>query len=231
MKSRFFIPSILTALVAILSPSTIHALDVAKEGAEVGQWTMDWDKAKALAKEKNLPMLLNFTGSDWCGWCKLMDKAVYDQDAWKKYASENLVLVTIDFPRDKGIVPAQFTKRNNDLKNEFSVRGYPTYILLESDASTKLGQLGAGRDKTPETFIKEVESVLRFRQASIDAKVKDLGEEKGAAYLEAIESLKKAEGELKDWIGTGPERNEENNRKYGELMGAIEAAGEKVDSF
>ena len=44
------------------------------EGASVGVWTMDFDAAVKLAGEKKLPLILNFTGSDWCGWCKLMDK-------------------------------------------------------------------------------------------------------------------------------------------------------------
>ncbi len=38
------------------------------EGAKVGHWTMDFEAAKKIAAEKNLPLLLNFTGSDWCGW-------------------------------------------------------------------------------------------------------------------------------------------------------------------
>ena len=47
------------------------------EGAKLGHWTMDFDAATKLAAEKKVPLMLNFTGSDWCGWCKLMDKNVF----------------------------------------------------------------------------------------------------------------------------------------------------------
>ena len=69
----------------------------ASEGAETGKRTQDYEAALKLAKDKELPILINFTGSDWCGWCKLMDKNVFAQDVWKEYAAKNVVLVTIDF--------------------------------------------------------------------------------------------------------------------------------------
>ena len=106
------------------------------EGAKVGIWTMDFDAAVKLAGEKNLPLMLNFTGSDWCGWCKLMDKGVFAQDEWKEYAAKNVLLVTLDFPKDKNIVPEKYVSRNNELKEQFGVRGYPTYVVLDSDGKS-----------------------------------------------------------------------------------------------
>ena len=132
-----------------------HAEDkVQLEGAEAGKWTMDYEAAVELAAKKKLPMMLNFTGSDWCGWCKLMDKGVFAQDEWKEFATKNVILVTLDFPKDKSIVPEKYVSQNNELKQQFGVRGYPTYVVLDSDGKSKLGQLGAGRDKTPASFIK-----------------------------------------------------------------------------
>ena len=65
--------------------------------------------------------MLNFTGSDWCGWCKLMDKEVFAKDEWKTFAAENVVLVTLDFPKDKSIVPEKYVARNKELQE--AVRG------------------------------------------------------------------------------------------------------------
>ena len=111
-----------------------HASDeVALEGAKPGQWTMDYEAAVKLAAEKELPMMLNFTGSDWCGWCKLMDKEVFAKEEWKKFAAENVILVTVDFPKDKSIVPEKFVARNNELKKQFGIRGYPTIWFIDSD--------------------------------------------------------------------------------------------------
>ena len=218
-------------MALILCTARLSASEVATEGAEVGKWTMDYAAAAKLAKEKNLPMLLNFTGSDWCGWCKIMDGNVYAKPEWSQFAAKQLVLVTFDFPQDKSIVPERFTAQNKEMKDKFGIRGYPTYILLDSDGETRIGQLGAGKEKTPASFIEEVEGILRFRKANIDAKVAALGKEKGAEYLAAIDGITGAETALKDWIATKPERNEENNKKFEEFKKGIEAARTKVDSF
>lgn len=224
-------PRIFIALVAFAALANLQANEVATEGAEAGMWTQDYASAAALAKEKGLPILLNFTGSDWCGWCKIMDGNVYAKPEWEAFAAKNLVLVTVDFPKDKTIVPEKYVGRNNELKGKFGVRGYPTYILLDSDGETKLGQLGAGKEKTPESFIEEVESVLQFRQASIDAKVAELGDAKGGEYLAAIEALRSKEAGLKEWLGTKPQRNDENNKKFADFNESIAEARAKLDSF
>lgn len=132
----------------------------ATEGAEVGVWTQDYDAAKKLAAEKKLPLFLNFTGSDWCGWCKLMDKEIFSETKWKNWAKKNIVLVWIDSPRDKSLVPEKYVARNRQLMDSFGVRGFPTYIVLDSDGVTKKGQLGASRDANPKDFIKELEAVI-----------------------------------------------------------------------
>ena len=78
-----------------------------------------------------------------------------------RLAADHLVLVTIDFPRGKNIVPAKWKERNSQLKKHFDVRGYPTYVIVSPDGATKLGHLMANRGKNPESFIKEVQKVLR----------------------------------------------------------------------
>ena len=200
------------------------------DGAKPGLWTMDFDAATKLAAEKKLPMILNFTGSDWCGWCKLMDKQVFAEEEWKKYAAENVILVTLDFPNDKSIVPEKYVKRNEELKAQFGVRGYPTYVVLDSDAKTKLGQLGAGRDKTPSSFIQEFKGVARMSAASIESFIK-ANPDKAEAYKAAIEEAKAAKKSLTDWIKTGPVRNEENNKKYAGFLERIQKAEEALSKF
>lgn len=200
------------------------------DGAKVGHWTMDFDAAKKIAAEKKLPLLLNFTGSDWCGWCKLMDKGVFAKEEWQKYAGENALLVTLDFPKDKSIVPEKYTARNNELKGKFGVRGYPTYVILDSDGETKIGQLGAGRDKTPESFIAEFEAVVRLSPANVEAYMK-ANPDKAEAYKAAIQGVEDAKSGLADWLKTQPERNEENSKKFADLQKAIQAAQEELAKF
>ncbi|MDF7824408.1 thioredoxin family protein [Pontiellaceae bacterium B12227] len=134
--------------------------DFDTDGAKVGRWTMDLDAAEKLADEKQLPILLNFTGSDWCYWCKLMEKNVFIQPEWKVYAADSVVMVLVDFPRDKTAVPEKYKERNNRLKDQYEISGYPTFILLRPDGKTECARLRAGRNKTPESFIGEIKAAL-----------------------------------------------------------------------
>lgn len=211
--------------------ANLQATEVAIDGAEVGKWTQDFQAASELAKEKNLPILLNFTGSDWCGWCKLMDATVYGKPEWAEYASNNVVLVTVDFPRDKTIVPEKFVARNEELKAKYAIPGFPTYIIVDSDGETKLGRLQAGEGKTAAFFIEEVRDVLQYSQANIAAKVAALGEAKGNEYRDAINAVKTAEADLYAWFATEPALNDENDKKFTEFKQSIADARAAVASF
>ncbi|PYJ79281.1 MAG: thioredoxin family protein, partial [Verrucomicrobia bacterium] len=74
-------------------------------------WLNDYKKAQQEAKASNKFLLLDFTGSDWCGWCKKFDKEILSQSQFKDYARENLVLVELDFPRAKQQSP-ELRKQN-----------------------------------------------------------------------------------------------------------------------
>lgn len=200
------------------------------DGAKLGHWTMDYEAAAKLAREKNVPMMINFTGSDWCGWCKLMDKDVFAKAGWKEYAAKNAVLVTIDFPSDKSIVPEKYVARNEGLKNEFGIQGYPTYIVLDSDGKTRLGQLGAGKDMTPEAFIEQFKETTRFSASALEAVAKK-DPARGGALKKALGEYRGATQALRDWISTGPERNGENDKKYEAFKQRIAEAQDKLNKF
>lgn len=130
---------------------TSSAFAAPKEG-----WTDDLEKAKAQAKAENKKILLDFTGSDWCGWCKKLDKEVFSQQAWKDYAAKNLVLVEVDFPRSFQL-PEATKKQNEALAKKFKIQGYPT-IIITSASGNKKGELGYV-EGGPEAFIKELKKV------------------------------------------------------------------------
>ena len=198
------------------------AYPAAIAGAEPGEWTMDFDAAKALAASTGRPLLLNFTGSDWCGWCRLMDKQVFSQDAWKTYAKERFILVWIDFPQDKALVPARFVERNQQLLKEFDVGGFPTFILLDADGQTRLGQAGASRDVDPERFIAVLEDVLRASDKAIAALKERLTDEQKTALDAAKADRDGARRKLADWIATDPEPSEENTVLYQSMRDDVE---------
>jgi thiol-disulfide isomerase/thioredoxin len=219
------------ALAAALAAPAAPGSEVAKQGAEVGKWTMDLDAATKLAKEKQLPMLLNFTGSDWCGWCKLMDESVYAKKEWQDYAATKLVLVTVDFPQGENIVPKEFVARNGRLQEQFKIQGYPTYVLVESDGSTEIERLGAGQDKTPKSFITEIENALALAPSNIEKRAAALGTEKGAEFKAAVAKLNGLKEEFKAWLETGPQQTEENDKTYQGFQTRLEAAHKAVTSF
>lgn len=151
------------AAMALAAWAGVASASAPVSGATPGEWTQAYQAAKALAARKGIPILLNFSGSDWCYWCKLMDRQVFSQQAWGDWAKDNIALVLIDFPRDKSLVPAEYAARNEGLMKKYAVPGFPTFILLSPDAKTVLGQLGASRDATPESFIAEIEALTRAK--------------------------------------------------------------------
>src|SRR5688500_7994876 len=103
-------------------------------------WEDDYEKALAKAKAEKKMVILDFTGSDWCGWCIKLDKEVFSKKEFKDYAKENAVLVEVDFPQGKR-QSKKVKEQNEKLKNEHSIKGYPTIIVLDSEGQ-KVGQMG-----------------------------------------------------------------------------------------
>lgn len=229
MKQKILFSAWLIASGAIASVATA-AGDIQTEGATVGEWTMDFAAAKELAEEKQLPLFLDFTGSDWCGWCKLMQREVFAKEAWQDYAEDNLVLVTIDFPRDKSTVPEKYRERNDKLKEKYGVRGYPTYIILGPNGEEQIGQLGASREATPEMFIDQVEETLLLSDMSIKQYV-EAHPDQAKAYKAAIADYRKAQEELKSWLETRPDETEANREKLQQHISQIEEARAAIDDL
>lgn len=114
---------------AVLTPGECSARPAEKTGHT--QWETGMEKALGRAKREGKNILVNFTGSDWCGWCVKLDEEVFSKDAFKKYAAKDLVLLKIDFPRNKWQTPAE-KNANNALATRYAVRGFPTILLLDS---------------------------------------------------------------------------------------------------
>lgn len=184
--------AVIFGILALSISSTVLAVEADTKGATAGKWTMDLDAATELAKKKELLVLLNFSGSDWCGWCKIMEKNVFSKEEWQTYAKDNVVMVLIDFPKDKTKVPEKFVERNDELKEKYGVRGFPALILLDSDGQTELGRLGAGKEKTPASFISELAPLTRFRAANVAKYVKGLEPKAKAEYLTIVKHMQEA---------------------------------------
>ena len=214
-------------MLLTLTANSLASVEFDVDGATPGKWTMDLDAAKELAAEKQLPILLDFSGSDWCGWCKVMEENVFTKPEWKAYAQENLVMVFIDFPNDKSLVPEKYVKRNDGLKNEYGVRGYPSFVVLDDDGKTELGRLGSGREKTPESFQAELKNLFRFRPAEIEIFIAKLSPENQETYRGLLDELTAKKAALKN----GEKAVTEARNKLKELNKSTEELTEKILEF
>jgi protein disulfide-isomerase len=88
-------------------------------------WQTDLMKANEISTATNKPIFAFFTGSDWCGWCKRMQYNVFSKPDFIKWANENVVLLELDFPKNKAL-STELQAQNNNLKQQFQVRGFPT---------------------------------------------------------------------------------------------------------
>jgi len=131
---------------------------ISANAAESLTWLTDLPKAQAQAKTEKKLVMLDFTGSDWCGWCIKLNKEVFSQPEFAEYAKTNLVAVEVDFPNKKKL-SAEQKKANDALAQKYDIKGYPTIIVLDS-AGKKVGELGYLKGG-PKAFIAELEKLKK----------------------------------------------------------------------
>ena len=148
----------ITWLAAISLSAAVSTTAIA---APTEGWTADYDAALAKAKEENKAVLLEFTGSDWCPPCKLLAKNVFTKKSFIEAASENYILVKLDFPRaDKALA-----EKNKPLAEKYEIQGYPTIVLLDSDGKEFSRVVGA-QYRTVKDFLGYIDKA--YKQKDLD---------------------------------------------------------------
>lgn len=120
-------------------------------------WLNDFEAAKKLAAEKNLPILADFSGSDWCTWCKRLDGEVFTQKAFKDAVKERYVLFVADFPQTVAQTE-ELKQQNQGLAKKYKIRGFPTVLLL--DAKGEVIARTGYRQGGPEKYVEHLDSLL-----------------------------------------------------------------------
>lgn len=93
-------------------------------------WHTNLEKAIEVAGKENKPILMQFSGSDWCKWCIKLNEEVMFTKEFADYAKDNIVLINFDYPRS--IPQSDATKAyNQEMLNKYGVRGFPTVLLLD----------------------------------------------------------------------------------------------------
>lgn len=98
------------------------------------KWNTDYSQAMATAKSEKKPVLLFFTGSDWCGWCKKMDSEIFASPDFVQAVGSKFVFVELDFPMNTKL-PEKMASQNQMLKKKFGISGFPTVIILDSSGN------------------------------------------------------------------------------------------------
>jgi len=141
-----------------LAVALVATAILCRAGAEELKWLTDVSKATAQAKAEKKLVMLDFTGSDWCGWCIKLHKEVFSKPEFATYAKDNLVLVEVDFPRAK-TQTEELKKANQSLQEKYKIEGYPTLVVLNS-AGEKVGETGYV-EGGPKAFIAELEKIKK----------------------------------------------------------------------
>ncbi|MDC0339282.1 thioredoxin family protein [Flavobacteriales bacterium] len=151
-------------------PSELHAgsgqAAKQKYKASMNGWEVNLETAQAISIKTGKPILANFTGTDWCGWCIRLKKEVFVKDEFIKWANENFVLLELDFPK-RFALPANIKEQNQQLAQAFGVRGYPTIWAFTISTNEETGKSEIkGLAKTgyvaggPKSWIKDFEGKL-----------------------------------------------------------------------
>jgi thioredoxin-related protein len=123
---------------------------------EKPDWLTDFEKAQAQARAQNKALLINFTGSDWCPPCLMLEREVFKQPEFTEYAAKNLVLLMVDFPRIK-MQSLEERAANRKLAERYEIDGFPTIVLLDPSGK-KIGELGY-MPGGPKPFIAGIEKL------------------------------------------------------------------------
>src|SRR5204863_891283 len=124
--------SFVKASLSILPLAIFLSVELAFSAQDDPGWQTDYKKAQEEAKTNKKLLLVDFTGSDWCGYCIRLNREILSKPQFKDYANKNLVLVEIDFPRGKQ-QSATLREQNERLAQEYRIEGFPTIVVLNGE--------------------------------------------------------------------------------------------------
>lgn len=130
------------------------------------QWGLDFDKAKAEAVQNHKYIVINFSGSDWCGPCIKLKRDVLDTPEFLTFADKNLALVRADFPRlKKNQLDKKQTAQNEALAEKYNQEGkFPLTVLVGADGKVLKEWDGYPAGITTESFVQEIQSIINAKK-------------------------------------------------------------------
>lgn len=113
------------------------------EAAQPGliNWMTNYEQAVNQAKSTSKPIVLFFTGSDWCSWCIKLERESLDTREFAMAVGDRFIFVKLDFPVNSPL-PSNIASQNKQLQKKFNVRGFPTLVILDPNQLTQIGTTG-----------------------------------------------------------------------------------------
>lgn len=158
--------------------------------AAPSDWLIDFDAAKKKATEEKKNLLVNFTGSDWCGYCIQLDKEVFRKEAFLDGVKDKFVLVTIDFPEDESKLDDKTRAQNAKLHEKYRIQGFPTILL--ADAAGRPFAFTGYQEGGEEKYVAHLDDLTAAKAAFDKAATEAAGLEgleKAGKLVSGLESL------------------------------------------
>ena len=165
-----------------LLASALFALGAITTAFAEATWLTNFEEAKALAIKEGKPLLLDFTGSDWCPPCKALHKNVFSTEEFAKEAAAKYVLVELDFPRTKQLAP-ELKAQNSELQKKYAITGYPTVLLVDPKNGEIFGRSVGFGGQNARQFLDKLASYKNSPEgkAALAAEEKKLSESRSQA--------------------------------------------------
>lgn len=159
-------------------------------------WLTDLDAAKAQGVKENKPVLVDFTGSDWCPPCKSLHKVVFESPEFAVVA-DRYVLVELDFPRNKPQTP-ELKAKNREWQQKYAVNSFPTILLLDAKNGEVFGRVGGFGGQTAKEYLAKIAAFKNTPEGKKDAKVL-LGDSTRGTKVDALNARINAGIKAKDF--------------------------------
>src|ERR1700742_3066240 len=130
-------------------------------------WLGDFHDAEAEATKTHKLIMINFSGSDWCGPCIRLRKEILESETFENYAAANLVLVRADFPRQKkNQLSKEQVKLNEALADKYNQEGKFPYTLLVDETGKILFTWDGFPDESAEQFVSQADRIMQAKRAN-----------------------------------------------------------------
>ncbi|MGO8749967.1 MAG: thioredoxin family protein [Thermoguttaceae bacterium] len=182
------VPACLGILAAVVFATAVLGAD--------DLWQTNFETAKAKAKAEKKLLLVDFTGSDWCGWCIKLKNEVFDKEEFQTQAPKQFVLVEADFPSQKKL-PAELKAQNDKLAKKYAIRGFPTILLLDAEGAV-VAQTGY-RSDGPEKYMQHLADFIKVYDTVCTMRA-ELDKAQGLDRAKLLDQLIEAYGKLNNEI-------------------------------